>query len=185
MYVCNREIKCSVLASEDCPGWKSGSSVAQCNACGKQTYATDCPLQETDLEENESEANNSETDDSVKLSTDGLSFSLSCAARGFHEQRKIWAPTINHELIVKPQTGNLFDPYAIGLFTKIKGKIEPLFLVGHLPREISRFSKFDLEYRGSMKASVRDVKFGRSIYHKEIPITLTILQNNASLTVYK
>ena len=134
-----------------------------------------------------SQANNSETDDSVELSTDGQSFSLSCAARGFHEYRKIWAPTINHELIVKPQTGNLFDPYAIGLFTKIRGKIEPLSLVGHLPREISRFSKFYLEYGGSMKASVRDVKFRRSPLPQgglEIPITLTILQNNASLRVY-
>jgi hypothetical protein len=69
-------------------------------------------------------------------------FSTSCAARGFHEYRKIWAPRINQQLIVKHQSGNLFDPYAIGLFTKIRGKIEPLSLVGHLPREISRFSKF-------------------------------------------
>ena len=47
--VCNREIKCSVPASEDYAGWKSGSSVALCNACDKkETYATDCLLQETD-----------------------------------------------------------------------------------------------------------------------------------------
>ena len=38
-----------------------------------------------------------------------------------------------------------------------------------------------------MKASVRDVKFRRTPLPQgglEIPITLTILQNNASLTVY-
>ena len=121
---------------------------------------------------------------SMELSTDGPSFSLSCAARGFHEYRKIWAPRINQQLIVKHQSGNLFDPYAIGLFTKIRGKIEPLSLVGHLPREISRFSKFFLEYGGNMKASVRDIKFRRSPLPQgglEIPITLTILRNNASL----
>ena len=133
--------------------------------------------------------NNAEPDDfnSEEVSTDVPLFSLAYAARGFHEYRKIWAPTINQKLIVKPQTRNLFDPYAIGLFTKIRGKIEPLSLVGHLPREISRFSKFYLEYGGNMKASVRNVKFRRSPLPQgglEIPITLTILQNNASLTVY-
>ena len=179
VYVCNRGIKCSVPASKDYPGWKSGSSVALCDTCDKkETYATDCPLQKTDSEQSESDPNNAEPDDFnlEEVSTDVPSFSLSCAARGFHEYR-----------IVKPQTRNLFDPYAIGLFTKIRGKIEPLSLVGHLPREISRFSKFYLEYGGNMKASVRDVKFRRSPLPQgglEIPITLTILQNNASLTVY-
>ena len=190
VYVCNRGIKCSVPASEDYPGWKSGSSVALCDTCDKkETYATDCPLQKTDSEQSESDPNNAEPDDfnSEEVSTDVPLFSLACAARGFHEYRKIWAPTINQKLIVKPQTRNLFDPYAIGLFTKIRGKIEPLSLVGQLPREISRFSKFYLEYGGNMKASVRNVKFRRSPLPQgglEIPITLTILQNNASLTVY-
>ena len=31
--------------------------------------------------------------------------------------------TINHKLIVKSQTGNLFDPYAIGLFTKEEARL--------------------------------------------------------------
>ena len=44
------------------------------------------------------------------------SFSLACASRGFHEYRK----------------GNLYDPYAIGLYTKIRGKITTMSLVGHL-----------------------------------------------------
>ena len=146
-------------------------------------------FKKNDSEQSESDPNNAEPDDfnSEEVSTDVPLFSLSCAARGFHEYRKFWAPTINQKLIVKPQTRNLFDPYAIGLFTKLRGKIEPLSLVGHLPREISRFSKFYLEYGGNMKASVGDVKFHRSPLPQgglEIPITLTILQNNASITVY-
>ena len=88
VYVFNRGIKCSVPASEDYPGWKSGSSVALCDTCDKkETYATDCPLQEIDSEQNESKPNNAEPD-SVEMSTNGPSFSLSCAARGFHEYRK-------------------------------------------------------------------------------------------------
>ena len=33
----------------------------------------------------------------------------------------------------------------MGLYSEIKGKIESLTLVGHLPREISRFCKYFLE----------------------------------------
>lgn len=180
-FVCNRGITCSIPASEDYPGWKSGSSVALCEACdAKEKFASDCLLQET---------HDSETDDSdsVKLSAEGTSFSVACASRGFHEYRKIWALRINQQLIVKPESGNLFDPYAIGLFTKIRGKIEPLSLVGHLPREISRFCKFFFEYGGNIEATVCDIKFRRSPLPQgglEILITLTVMQNNASLRIY-
>ena len=91
VYICNRGIKCSVPASEDYPGWKSGSSVALCDTCDKkETYATDCQLQKTDSEQSESDPNNAEPDDfnSEEVSTDVPLFSLSCAARGFHEYRK-------------------------------------------------------------------------------------------------
>ena len=54
LIYCNRGVKCSIPASEDCPGWKSGWSDVLCNACDKkETYATDCPLKETDSEQNE------------------------------------------------------------------------------------------------------------------------------------
>ena len=117
----------------------------------------------------------------------GTAFSHACASRGFHEYRNIWAPRINQQLIIKPESGNLFDLYAIGQFTKIRGKIEPLSLVGHLPREISRFCKFFIEYGDNIKATVCDIKFRRSPLPQgglEIPISVTILKNNASQRIY-
>ena len=140
-FVCNRGVKCSVPASEEYPRWKSGSSVALCKHCDdKETYASVCFIQEIFA----GETNNSdiENSDSVKRNPEGTSFSLACASRSFQEYRKIWAARINQHLVVKPLSGNIFDPYAIGLFTRIRGRIEPMSLVGHLPREISRFCKF-------------------------------------------
>ena len=88
-----------------------------------------------------------------------LLFSL---ARGFHEYRKMWAQRSTMQtLSVKQEKGNLYDPYAIGLYTKIRGKITTMSLVGHLPREISRFCKFYIEYGGNITAIVRDSKFRR------------------------
>lgn len=185
-FVCNRGIQCSIPASEDYPGWKIGSSVALCEECdGKEKYASNCMYALDSLHE----TYDSETDDSdsVKQSTKETSFSLACASRGFHEYRKIWAPRINQQLTVKPESENLFDPYAIGLFTKIRGKIEPLSLVGHLPREISRFCKFFIEYGGNIEANVCDIKFRRSPLPQgglEIPITVTVLKNHASQKIY-
>ena len=64
---------------------------------------------------------------------------IGCASRGFHEYRKIWLPKLAQKLTIKCDKVNLFDPYAIGLYCEIKGKIEKLSLVGHLPREIFRW----------------------------------------------
>ena len=41
----------------------------------------------------------------------------------------------------------------MGLYCEIKGKIESLTLVGHLPREISRFCKYFLEYNAELDAN--------------------------------
>jgi hypothetical protein len=115
-----------------------------------------------------------------------ISLSLACASRGFHEYRKIWNPRINLHLVVKRQPGNIFDPYAIGLSIKIRGNIKPLSLVGHLPPEISRFCKFFIN-GGNMKATGRDFKFHLSPLPQgslEIPISLAVMQNKASLGIY-
>jgi hypothetical protein len=112
-----------------------------------------------------------------------ISLSLACASRGFHEYRQIWAPRINLHFST---LHNIFDPYAIGLSIKIRGNIKPLSLVGHLPPEISRFCKFFIN-GGNMKATGRDFKFHLSPLPQgslEIPISLAVMQNKASLGIY-
>lgn len=71
-----------------------------------------------------------------------------------------WAPKINQAFLVKPK--NVYDPYGIGLCRKIRGKIDDKSPEEHSPREISRFAKFYLEYRGTLSATVREMKFRKS-----------------------
>ena len=72
---------------------------------------------------------------------------------------------------------NVCNPYSIGLYTRLQGKIELESLVVHLPREISRFCKFYLEYKGELMAIVHDTNFCRYSLPKgglEIPVTLIV-----------
>ena len=76
-----------------------------------------------------------------------------CTSRGFHQYRKIWSPKFGQSLIVKHEKTNVFDPYALGLCYRIKGKIKDLTLIVHLPREIFCFYKFYLEYNDELDAT--------------------------------
>ena len=61
----------------------------------------------------------------------------------------------------------------------ITGKI----LIGHIPRELSRFCKFFIDYGGKPEAIVRCTKFRRSPL-LEIPVTLLIFKGDSSDNVY-
>ena len=172
-FVCNRGIKCSIPASEDYPGWKSGSSVAlimwSVRRERKVCTRSNCLLQETHDHHGFLEG---ETDDSdsVKLSPEGTSFSLACASRDFHEYRKIWTPRINQQLIVKPESGNLLAThiYAVGLFTKIRGKIEPHY--HWLDICLERFPDFASSFLNTGRYRINCVwllNFVELRYHKE------------------
>ena len=70
-----------------------------------------------------------------------------CAIRGFHYYRRYWKLFLGENLICLHDKGNPFDVFAIKACSS--GEI-----VGHLPREISRATKF-LHYRGAeVKAEV-------------------------------
>ena len=82
----------------------------------------------------------------------------------------------------------MYDPYSIALRTRIRGKIEPTSIVGHIPREISRFCRYFIAYGGKIKASVRDTKFRRSPLPQgglEVPITLRIEQGRTSVDIFQ
>ena len=76
----------------------------------------------------------------------------------------------------------------MGLYSEIKGKIESLTLIGHLPREISRFSKYFLEYNSKLDAMVCSTKFHRSPLPQgglEIPIKLQVGKGKVSLEIFR
>ena len=63
-------------------------------------------------------------------------YSFTAVVRGFHYYRKFWKPKENEKLDYSNEEHNQFDWFAIKTVTS-DGMI-----VGHLPREISRITKF-------------------------------------------
>ena len=150
-----------------------------CFKCDKEEHASDYQQQDSPEEKKNEEV--VETSDDVELV-------IHCASRGFHEYQKIWSPKFGQKLNIKPDQINLFNPYAIGLYCEIKGKIKSLTLVGHLSQEISRFCKYFLEYNGELDATVRSTKFCRSPLPQgglEIPIKLRVGKGKASLEIFR
>ena len=70
-----------------------------------------------------------------------LRFSFLCGLRGYHEYRSVWTPSIGEELAAKIESHNIHDRYAIAALKLLPGTIRPS-VVGHLPREISRFTYY-------------------------------------------
>ena len=64
--------------------------------------------------------------------TDDYKFRIPCASRGFNKYRKIWSSKLGQKLVVKREKANVFDPYSMGIYCIIKGKIEKLTLIGPL-----------------------------------------------------
>ena len=52
----------------------------------------------------------------------------------------------------------------MGIYACVPGKITEETLIGHIPREISRFSNFYTRYGGVLPGAVRQTKYRRYIY---------------------
>ena len=128
---CNSSLDCSVFAPESFPGWTAGSRVALCKECNDFEK-----WKENDEKENATDVGNHENGDCQRQED---SFVFNCASRGFHECRRVWAPRMGHRLSVFFEKSIVFYPYAMALARKTVTEIQ---VVGHLPREISRFCKF-------------------------------------------
>ena len=105
-----------------------------------------------------------------------LRSSFLCGLRGYHEYHAIWTPTISEELVAKHENHNVHDRYAIATFKLLPGTIDPS-VVGHLPREISRFTYYIIIYGGRVSCQVISVCYRRSPLVQgglEIPIQVTI-----------
>ena len=113
---------------------------------------------------------------------------IACACRGFHCYRSKWTPKQNEILKIEIEESNLFDPYACAVVARTKSTLTKKMVVGHLPREISRFCKFYIEYGGELTSTVSDEKFRRSPIPQgglEIPIKLRIFKGSAPNHVFQ
>ena len=82
-----------------------------------------------------------------------------CAVRGFHFYQKIWKPEVNQTLICSHEIENPYDLFAIK--TCIKEESDEK-IVGHLPLEVSRATKFLLDRGAIVTATLSSTKYRRS-----------------------
>jgi len=81
---------------------------------------------------------------------------FTAAVRGFHYYQRIWKPVENERLSCSRESGNVFDRFAIKITSKNDN------IVGHLPMELSRITKFLLDRGACLHVELSSTHFRRS-----------------------
>ena len=121
-----------------------------------------------------------------------LKFTFLCGLRGFHVYKEIWTPVTGEILPCSHERNNVHDRYAIAAKRSFVGRLDSA-VVGHLPREISRATRFLILHGGLVKVEVTDPKHRRSPLVQggiEIPVKVIIEMEHSTrgreiLTRYK
>ena len=112
------------------------------------------------------------------------SWSFDSAARGYHFYRKYWTPYLSQRLDCYHEPNNAFDQFAIKMVMMEKNREK---IVGHLPREISRPTKFLLVKGAVIHAEISSVKYRHSLLVQGVlelsckvfvPMPSTVLNEN-------
>ena len=90
-----------------------------------------------------------------------LNFAFSCEVRGFHVYKELWNPRLNEKLDTFHEENNPHDRYAVAAIRKSVSRLTPV-VVGNLPREISRFTRFIIVHGAKVKVKIRDTKYRKS-----------------------
>ena len=85
--------------------------------------------------------------------------SFQAAVRGYHFYKRAWQPQENEVLHCFHEYGNIHDMFAIKVCEIADGIDE---IVGHLPIEVSRLTKFFLDRGASVTATLTSVSYRRS-----------------------
>ena len=84
-------------------------------------------------------------------------FEFTAAVRGFHHYRKFWTPEPEQDLHCSHERNNAFDRYAIKVCELGKEETE-----GHLPKEISRITKFFIDRGATISVKLTGMHYRRS-----------------------
>ena len=87
--------------------------------------------------------------------------------------REVWSPQENEELVCLPEEENLFDIFAIETCRRVLDKQT----VGHLPREISRPTKYLIARGAKVTAQLLFTRYRKSPLFQgglEIPCTVRV-----------
>ena len=111
-----------------------------------------------------------------------LNFAFPCGLRGFHVYKELWNPKLNEKLETIHEENNPHDRYAVAAIRKTVSRLRPV-VVGHLPREISMFTRFIILHGATVKVKVSDTKYRRSPLIQgglEIPVEVEVQMENSS-----
>ena len=106
-----------------------------------------------------------------------LSLSFPCGSRGYHEYRALWTPILHKILPSIHERSNPYDRYAIAARKSLPGTLAVESTVGHLPREISRFTRFIMLHGAIVVVKILDTRHRRSPLvqgGQEIPIQVIV-----------
>ena len=67
-----------------------------------------------------------------------IPFVFLCGLRGYHEYRSVWTPTLHEVVKAKQESGNCYDRFVIACTKKLPSRLTES-VVGHLPKEVSRY----------------------------------------------
>lgn len=114
-----------------------------------------------------------------------LQYSFPCGLRGFHVYKEIWKPKVGDVLSCIHERNNQHDRYAIAATKLLPGQLSNVTL-GHLPREISRFTRFLISRGADVFVTVKDAHFRRSPLIQgglEIPVEATVRMETSTKNV--
>ena len=122
------------------------------------------------------------------MASNSRSFEFTTAIRGHHVYQKFWQPELNETLVCIHERGNEFDAFSVKNVRALDNAT-----VGHLPREISRPTKYLLDRGATVKAVIMCSYYRRSPFFQgglEIPCSVTVsmpgaIRNNLLLARYK
>lgn len=84
--------------------------------------------------------------------------SFPCGLRDFHVYKEIWKPKAGDVFSCVHERNNQHNRYAIAATKLLPGQLSNITL-GHLPREISRFTRFLLSRAADVFVTVKDAHF--------------------------
>ena len=80
-------------------------------------------------------------------------FDFITGLRGFLVYRDIWKPSLNQFINFKQETYNRYDRFAVAGMAKLPGTLAAS-IVGHMPRELSRFIWYAIERGARITATL-------------------------------
>ena len=80
-------------------------------------------------------------------------FDFITGLRGFHVYRDIWKPSLNQFINFKQEKNNRYDRFAVAGMTILPGTLAAS-IVGHMPRELSRFIWYAIERGARITATL-------------------------------